>query len=135
MPPAALPDLGAFGQALNDCAPEKYASLPPERQARCPKPGAGAATQELPKLLGRYPEAKDEALWQEQWDEKHFVSGLCDPSMGAVAICQIRQAIAESERATDVNWHLARDKAASLKPPSPPIPPAPRGRSPSKAGH
>ena len=85
--------------------------------------------------MGPYPQAKDEALWREQWDEKHFVSGLCDPSMGGVAICQIRQAVAESERAADVNWHLARNKAASLKPPGPPVPPAPKGGSASKTGN
>ena len=132
----ALPGLeGVSGQALNDCTPEKYANLPPEQKAHCPKPGAGVAIQELPKLLGPYPQAEDEASWQEQWDEKHFVVGLCDPSMGVVVQCQIQQSIAESERAADVNSHLARDKAASLKPPSPPIPPAAKGGSASKPGN
>jgi len=54
-PPAALPDLRGFGQALNDCAPEKYGSLTPELKARCPKPGAGVAIQELPKFFGSVP--------------------------------------------------------------------------------
>ncbi len=131
----ALPDWKGFGEALNDCAPEKYANLPPEQKAHCPKPGAGVAIQELPKLLGPLPQAKDEASWQEDWDEKHWTAGLCDPSMGSVVQCQIQQAIAESERAADVNSHLARDKAAALKPPSPPIPPAPKGGSASKPGN
>jgi hypothetical protein len=62
-PPAALPDLRNFGQALNDCAPERYASLPPERQARCPKPGAGAPMGDTATNIL----AKDEAHWQTEF--------------------------------------------------------------------
>jgi hypothetical protein len=118
----ALPDISGFGQALNDCAPEKYSSLRPEQKARCPKPGAGVAIQELPKLLGPLPQAKDEALWQEDWDEAHWRAALCDPAQGSVALCQIRQQIAEFERAEDVRYHLAKDKAASLQEPKRPLP-------------
>ena len=62
-PPAALPDLQDFGQALNDCAPERYASLPPERQARCPRPGAG----EPDNPAGTGALATDEAHWRAEF--------------------------------------------------------------------
>jgi hypothetical protein len=114
-PPAILPGLKNFGQALNGCAPESYASLPPDQKARCPRPGAGVAIQELPNLMGSPSPAKDEALWQEQWDEAHWMPGLCDPGEEAVVLCLMHQKIAEYERAEDVRWHLARDKAAALQ--------------------
>ena len=109
------PGIATFGQALNNCAPEKYSSLPPDQQARCPRPGAGVAIQEFPNLIGS-PSAKDEAYWQEQWDEAHWMPGLCGPSQQeSVVGCLMHQSIAEYERAADVNWHLAKDKAAALQ--------------------
>ena len=129
----ALPGIGTFGQALNNCAPEKYSSLPPDQQARCPRPGAGVAIQELPNPLGPPRTAKDEAKWQEQWDEKHWMPGLCDPRQGSVVGCMIDQSIAEAERAADMNAHLARDKAAALKPPPPKIPDGARASTPEPA--
>jgi hypothetical protein len=132
-PNAALSGIQGFGQALNGCAPEKYASLPPDLKARCPKPGDGVAIQKEPGLGPVRPEAKDEALWQEQWDEKHWMPGLCDPRQGSVGGCLMQQSIAEAERAADVNWHLARDKAAALKPPPPKIPNGARASAPENA--
>jgi hypothetical protein len=129
----AAPGIATFGQALNNCAPEKYSSLPPDQQARCPRPGAGVAIQELPNPLGPPRTAKDEALWQEQWDEKHWMPGLCDPRQGSVVGCLMQQSIAEAERAADVNWHLARDKAAALEPPPPKIPYGARASAPQAA--
>jgi hypothetical protein len=66
-PPAVLPGLENFGQVLNGCAPEKYASLPPDQKARCSRPGAGVALQELPNLMGSPSHVKDEAHWQAEW--------------------------------------------------------------------
>jgi hypothetical protein len=63
----AAPGIGTFGQALNGCAPEKYSSLPPDQQARCPRPGAGVAIQEVPNLMGSPSHVKDEAHWQAEW--------------------------------------------------------------------
>jgi hypothetical protein len=118
----ALPDISGFGQALNDCAPEKYASLRPEQKARCPHPDGGMAPDQGQINLTPHDQAKDEATWQEDWDEKHWTAGLCDPGMGAVALCQIHQQIAEFEREEDVRTHLAKDKAAALQEPKPAFP-------------
>ncbi len=122
-PILSIPNLRNFGQALNDCAPEIYNKLTPDQRILCPSPGAGAAIQEEPSLLGTPNHAQDEALWQEQWTEDHWRAGLCDPSEEpTVALCQIHQSIAEFERAEDVRWHLARDKASALKEPMRPLP-------------
>jgi hypothetical protein len=120
--PAPLPGLQSFGQALNGCAPQSYASLLPDQRAHCPRPGAGMAIQQLPDLLNAPPEAKDEALWQEQWKEAHWMPGLCGPGEETVVLCLMHQSIAEFERAEDVHWHLDRDKAAALAPPPPSVP-------------
>jgi hypothetical protein len=122
VPPDVLPGLKNFGQTLNGCAPESYANLPPDQKARCPRPGAGVAIQELPNLMGSPNPAKDEALWQEQWDEAHWMPALCDPREETVVLCLMHQEIAEYERAEDVRWHLARDKAAALQTPKYPLP-------------
>jgi hypothetical protein len=66
-PPPAVPGISNFGQALNGCALEKYNSLTPEQRARCPRPGAGVAIQELPNLMGTPSHVKDEAHWEEEW--------------------------------------------------------------------
>ena len=55
------------------------------------------AIQEFPNLMGTRPEAKNEAFWREQWDEAHWMPGLCDPGQEAsVALCLMHQSIAES---------------------------------------
>lgn len=61
--PPALPGLQGFGQALNNCAPEKYSSLLPDQQVHCPRPGAGMAIEELPNLMGTPSQVKDNARW------------------------------------------------------------------------
>ena len=67
-PPATLPGLKAFSQALNGCAPESYASLPPDQKARCPRPGAGVAIQELPNLMGSpSPCERRSAIGRPEW--------------------------------------------------------------------
>ena len=119
----ALPGIGAFGQALNNCAPEKYSSLPPDQQARCPRPGAGVAIQELPNLMGTRPEAKDEAFWQEQWDEAHWTPGPCGPAQGSVVGCLMDEWRAEQNRAIDARRQIAEAKAAERQEPKHPLPP------------
>jgi hypothetical protein len=113
--PALIPGLQNFGQALNSCAPEQYGQLTAEQQAHCPRPGAGVAIQEFPDPLNVPRHAKDEALWQEQWSEKHWMPGLCGPGDETVALCMMNQSIAEAERRADVDWHLNRDKARALQ--------------------
>ena len=76
------PGIATFGQALNNCAPEKYSSLPPDQQARCPRPGAGVAIQEFPNLMGS-PSVKDEAYWQAEWAREKSPPWLpCTTSVG-----------------------------------------------------
>lgn len=123
IPPPALTGVPGFGQALNGCAPEKYASLPPDLKAHCPKPGDGVARNQDEIQLSPNLHIKGLAALQEQWDEKHWMPGLCDPSMESiVALCLANQSIAEAERAADVHWHLARDHDTALKPPPTKIP-------------
>jgi hypothetical protein len=97
------------------------------------------AIQELPDLNNPPPShVKDKAYWQEQWDEAHWMPGLCGPGTELVVGCLMHQSIAEAERGADVDWHLQRDKAASPRAPSPAIPPPQSSRAspsgPEKAG-
>jgi hypothetical protein len=119
-PSFTAPDLGGFGETLNDCAPEIYYRLTQEEQARCPHPGEGMAQDDIQVGIGPKSHAQDAATWQEDWDEKHWTAGLCDPGMGLVALCQMHQAITEYERADDVRYRIARAKAEALRPPKPP---------------
>jgi hypothetical protein len=120
----ALPGLKDFGQALNGCAPEKYESLTPDQKALCARPGAGMAMQEAPPLFRLPSEAKDHDFWQEQWDEAHWMPGLCGPDQGSSVVdCLMRQKIEEYERAADVRYRLAKAKAAGLQEPKRPLPP------------
>ena len=66
-PPQGLPDLHGLGEALNNCAPERYARLTEEDRARCPRPGGSAPSDDLaaPHAL-----AKDEAHWQTELARK-----------------------------------------------------------------
>ena len=80
--PALAPPSGiaGFGRSLFGCAPEHYADLPPDEKAHCPKPGEGLATNQPPDLLNPpKSHAKDEAMWQEQWAEDHWVPAVCPP--------------------------------------------------------
>ena len=59
-----------FGQALNNCAPENYANLPEDQRAKCQRPGAGVAIQELPNLMGAPSHVKGETHWQDELARK-----------------------------------------------------------------
>jgi hypothetical protein len=130
-PSFAVPDLRGFGDMLNNCAPEIYSQLTPEKRALCPHPGgeAGIPGDDTGIEIAPRSHSKDAATWQEEWDEKHWVAGLCDPSMGLVALCQMHQAIAEHERAEDVRDHLRRAKTEALKQPPPQLPDSAREKN------
>jgi len=120
-PPSGL---AGFGRSLFGCAPERYADLPPDEKAHCPKPGEGLAINQPPDPLNPpKSRAKDEALWQEQWAEDHYVPAACplgDP--GAVAHCLLEQSIAENRRRQAAWQKIADDKAARLQEPKRPLP-------------
>jgi hypothetical protein len=59
-PPEAL---RGFGEALNGCAPERYADLPAALRTRCAKPGEGLAVKNAPNLMGEKSHVKDPAHW------------------------------------------------------------------------
>jgi hypothetical protein len=126
-PPAAPSGLAGFGQSLFGCAPERYASLTPDQRAHCPKPGEGLAKND-DRDLNNPPRsrAKLEAMWQEQWDEDHWVPGACLPGggPGATAMCMMAQGRGENHRTIAAWEKIADDKAAALKPKPPPVPPA-----------
>lgn len=52
-----------FGRSLFGCAPENYASLPPDERARCSRPAEGLALQRDPDLMGGNSHVKDNAHW------------------------------------------------------------------------
>lgn len=82
----ATPGITSFGQALNGCAPEKYASLPPDQQANCPRPGAGVAIQEFPNLMGSPSDVKDDAHWAAELARKKSPAWLpCTVAVGGGA--------------------------------------------------
>lgn len=115
--------IAGFGRSLFGCAPERYADLPPDEKAHCPKPGEGMAVNQPPDLL--HPpksHAKDEALWQEQWAEDHWVPPICPPSETPVGFCVMHQAMAENRRAQVARQKIADDKAARLQEPKRPLP-------------
>src|SRR3954468_20520584 len=80
--PLAPPSgIAGFGRSLFGCAPEHYADLLPDERAHCPKPGEGMAVNQPPDPLAPpRSHAKDEALWQEQYAEDHYVPPICPPS-------------------------------------------------------
>jgi hypothetical protein len=126
-PPVLAPPSGiaAFGRSLFGCAPEHYADLPPDERAHCPKPGEGMAVNQPPDLLNPpKSRAKDEALWQEQWAEDHWVPTVCPPGdgPGAVVNCLLQQSIAENRRRQAAWQKIADDKAAALLEPKRPLP-------------
>ena len=122
LPPFAAPSLAApsgiagFGQALFGCAPERYADLPPDQRAHCPKPGEGMARNDN-RDLGSEPRshAKYEAHWQEQWTEDRWVPAPCLPGDGSVVQCQIDQAKAERARAQAAWERITEDEAAAAR--------------------
>ncbi|MBW8708608.1 MAG: hypothetical protein JF627_04985 [Alphaproteobacteria bacterium] len=116
--------IAGFGRSLFGCAPEHYADLPPDERAHCPKPGEGMAVNQPPDLLNPpKSHSRDEAIWQEQWTEDHWVPALCPPTNGPpIVTCVLRQAIAENHR-RDAAWKkIADDKAARLQEPKRPPP-------------
>jgi hypothetical protein len=126
-PPMLAPPSGiaGFGRALFGCAPEHYADLPPDEKAHCPKPGEGMAVNQPPDLLNPpKSHAKDEALWQEQWAEDHWVPLACPPGdgPGAVGFCVMHQAMAENRRAQVARQKIADDKAGRLRESKRPLP-------------
>jgi hypothetical protein len=124
-PPVLAPPSGiaGFGRSLFGCAPEHYADLPPDEKTHCPKPGEGMAVNHPPDLLNPpKSRAKDEALWQEQWAEDHWVPPVCPPSETPVGFCVMHQAMAENRRAQVARQKIADDKAARLQEPKRPLP-------------
>jgi hypothetical protein len=63
IPPDAIQ---GFGQALNDCASENYASLPDDKKTLCNRPGAGVAVQQAPNLMGAPPPVRNNDIWAAQ---------------------------------------------------------------------
>ncbi len=119
-PPSGI---AGFGRALFGCAPEHYADLPPDEKARCPKPGEGLAVNQPPDLLNPpKSHAKDEALWQEQWAEDHWVPPVCPPAeaFGAVVGCVLEQSIAENRRQQVARQKIADDRRPRFRNPNAP---------------
>jgi hypothetical protein len=77
-PSLAAPPSGiiGFGRALFGCAPENYASLPPDERARCPKPAEGLALQRDPDLMGGDSHVKDNARWANAMAHKQTLRML-----------------------------------------------------------
>ena len=77
-PPVLAPPSGiaGFGRSLFGCAPERYADLPPDERAHCPKPGEGLAINQQPDLMHTRSHVKDEAHWRREWERGHSASLL-----------------------------------------------------------
>jgi hypothetical protein len=90
-PPAQA--LQNFGQALQDCTPGNYENLPPERKARCTRPGEGVAVQQLPNPMGSPSHVKDEAHWEEVWAREQSPAML--PCLGFVDVICLLKKVAE----------------------------------------
>jgi hypothetical protein len=120
-PPSGI---AGFGRSLFGCAPEHYADLLPDERAHCPKPGEGMAVNQPPDLLAPpKSHSKDEAIWQEQWAEDHWVPPICPLGPpGAVARCVLEQSIAENRRREAAWARIAEQQAQDLKPKPPPVP-------------
>ncbi|MEO7055133.1 MAG: hypothetical protein ABI191_09180 [Rhizomicrobium sp.] len=93
-----LPPLAAiqgFGRALNDCAPETYAALPPEQRAAC-----ASRTREMaalvprePNLMGAPSRVKNEAIWQAELARAH--SPALMPCMGGLDVICVLMKMAD----------------------------------------
>jgi hypothetical protein len=116
--------IAGFGRSLFGCAPENYANLTPEERAHCPRPGEGMAKRNDNDLLNPpRSHAKDEALWQEQYAEDHYVPPICPPSDGPpVGFCVMHQAMAEHQRQQDAWQKIEYQTAARLREPKRPVP-------------
>jgi hypothetical protein len=116
--------IAGFGRSLFGCAPEHYADLTPDERAHCPKPGEGMAVNQPPDLLNPpKSHARDEAIWQEQWAEDHWVPALCPlGDAGAVVACVLQQSIAENHRREAAWQKIADDKAVRFQEPKHPPP-------------
>lgn len=103
--------IAGFGRSLFGCAPEHYADLTPDERAHCPKPGEGMAVNQPPDLLAPpRSHAKDEALWQEQYAEEHYVPPICPPSDGPpIGFCVLHQSMAENHRRQEA-WQKITDE-------------------------
>ena len=122
-PPLLAPPSGiaGFGRSLFGCAPERYADLPPDEKAHCPKPGEGLAINQPPDLLNPpKSHSKDEALWLEEQAERRWMPA-CEGAE-EVAKCLMRQTIAENHRAQAARQKIADDKARALQEPKRPLP-------------
>jgi hypothetical protein len=103
----AAPGIATFGQALNNCAPEKYSSLPPDQQARCPHPGAGVAIQEFPNLMGTPSDVKDEARWQAEWARETSPLWLpCTGTIGFIDFICLARTIANGSLTDPRSWPI-----------------------------
>jgi len=122
--PLAPPSgLAGFGRSLFGCAPEHYADLTSDERAHCPKPGEGLAKNDDRDLVTPpRSRAKLQAMWQEKWDEDHWVPGPCAPGDKPAALCLLEQAVAENRRAAAAWDKIAEDRASALKP-KPLVPP------------
>lgn len=113
--PAPPEALRSFGEALNGCAPERYADLPPEQKARCARPGEGLVVKNAPNPLGEKNHMKEEAYWQEEFDEAHWQPKLCQAGDGYLVYqCLINQTQAENARAGQARTERATRKATAL---------------------
>ena len=117
-PPSGI---AGFGRSLFGCAPERYADLPPDEKAHCPKPGEGMAVNQPPDLLNPpKSHAKDEALWLEEQAEARWMPVCAGAEL--VIACQIEQSRAEHDRAKAARQKIADDKALARQEPKRPLP-------------
>lgn len=121
-PVLSLPSgIAGFGRSLFGCAPERYADLPPDEKAHCPKPGEGLAVNPPPDLLNTpKSHAKYEARWQEDLAQRKWTAACTGDA--DVAKCMMHQAMAESRRAEIAQQSIAAEKAAALAEPKRPMP-------------
>lgn len=121
-PVLSLPSgIAGFGRSLFGCAPERYADLPPDEKAHCPKPGEGLAVNPPPDLLNPpRSHAKYEARWQEELAERKWTTACTGEA--DVAKCMMHQAMAESRRAEIAQQRIADSEAAALAEPKRPMP-------------
>jgi hypothetical protein len=121
--PQSIPqaDLRAFGRALLNCAPEKYANLGSEERKHCPKPGEGLAMNPPPDLLnGDHSHVKDNARWANALAHKQsprlLPGGMLFPlaTLGAIldgSIAERSSAFRDPEK-----WPVYDDAATSQSP-------------------